>query len=516
MPKSVVATSTVGRAIDLGRAGVSSLKLRKDSQQVVADNARVHLAQRLGRLRGLPQKMGQILSMSDDTDTADAFADLTDSAQPIELDALLPVLEDQWGRDPKTVYSQIDPKGMAASLGQVHRATLNDGTEVAIKIQYPGIVEAVEADLKMLGWISKPLGGFSRGFDLDAYRDAIRGSLNEELDYIKEAEHQQNYARASRELDIVVPEVIQQLSTERILVTKWETGDTLEQAKTWPVDQRKALTKQLMQHFLVMLFEHGLVHGDPHAGNYRFRNTDSQTSIVLYDYGCVRAVSDDERLTLLRLIYETHNVPEADPYPLFVKLGFAADTLEPLRRKLPALSRVLFDPFSTPMKFDLKYWKRGERINDVLGDDRWNFRISGPASMIFLMRAFHGLIYYLRELQEPVSWTQYYRPLIRNYKDEFEQLDIPIPSNAETSFACLAKHLCIKVTDSGTVKAKVTLPAEAIDELHSVIDDEVKQKIESRGITLTDMVRKVRRTQYAPQEVFNLEDGNKRYEVWMQ
>ena len=107
-------------------------------------------------------------------------------------------------------------------------------------------------------------------------------------------------------------------------------------------------------------------------------------------------------------------------------------------------------------------------------------------------------------------------PLISKYKDEFEQLDVPIPSDSSTSFACLAKHLCIKVTDSGKVKAKVTLPAEAIDELHDVIDPEVRQKIESRGITISEMVRKVRKTQYAPQEVFNLQDGNKRYEVWMQ
>ncbi len=98
------------------------------------DNARLHLVQRLGRLRGLPQKMGQILSMSEDEETADAFAPLTDSAEPVPLEALLPVMAEQWKREPETVFSDIDAHGLAASLGQVHRATLRDGRVVAIKV----------------------------------------------------------------------------------------------------------------------------------------------------------------------------------------------------------------------------------------------------------------------------------------------------------------------------------------------------------------------------------------------
>ena len=92
MAKSVIATSTLRRAADLGRAGFHGLKLRGSTNEVVRDNARLHLVQRLGRLRGLPQKMGQILSMSEDEETADAFAPLTDSAEPVPLEALLPVM----------------------------------------------------------------------------------------------------------------------------------------------------------------------------------------------------------------------------------------------------------------------------------------------------------------------------------------------------------------------------------------------------------------------------------------
>ncbi len=516
MAKSVVATSTLRRAADLGRAGFHGLKLRGSTNEVVRDNARLHLVQRLGRLRGLPQKMGQILSMSEDDETADAFAPLTDSAEPVPLEALLPVMAEQWNREPETVFGDIDAHGLAASLGQVHRATLRDGRVVAIKVQYPGIREAVEADLKMLGWLSEPVGGLSRGFDLADYRRAIRDSLNEELDYVREAEHQRAYADASGELNVTVPQVIDELSGARVLTTVWEDGQTIREVKDWPAETRKALGRQMLKHFLFMLFDGGLLHADPHSGNYRFRAGDGEPQIVLYDYGCVRAVPEQERLTLLRLIHDTYHTTDADPYPFFVKLGFDPATLEPLRHKLPALCRVLFDPFSSPMKFDLQFWRRSERIGDILGDDRWNFRISGPARLIFILRAFHGLVYYLRELQEPVSWTQFLRPLIAKHADAMKRLELPVPADPRSSFACLAKHLCIKVTDSGTVKAKVTLPAEAIDELQNIIDPQVQEKIESRGITLDALVRKARVSQYAPQPVFSLDDGPKRYEVWLE
>ena len=109
----------------------------------------------------------------------------------------MPVIAEQWNCDPETVFSEIEPHGRAASLGQVHRATLRDGRTVAIKVQYPGIRQAVEADLKMLGWLSKPVGDLRRGFDLTDYRGAIRDSLDEELDYVREAEHQRRYAEAT-------------------------------------------------------------------------------------------------------------------------------------------------------------------------------------------------------------------------------------------------------------------------------------------------------------------------------
>ncbi len=97
-----------------------------------------------------------------------------------------------------------------------------------------------------------------------------------------------------------------------------------------------------------------------------------------------------------------------------------------------------------------------------------------------------------------------------------KRLELPVPADPRSSFACLAKHLCIRVTERRTLKAKVTLPAEAIDELQNIIDPPVREKIESRGITLDALVRKARASQYAPQPVFSLDDGPKRCETWLE
>lgn len=271
MTRSVVATTTVGRAASLAKAGFHSHRLRNASDTKVQESARLHLVQRLGRLRGLPQKIGQLVSMNDAGEEPSAYLPLTDSAEPVDLEDLLPVLREQWSCDPDDIIEDINPRGLAASLGQVHQATLRDGRLVAIKIQYPGIRQALEADLKMLGWLASPLGDLKRGFDFASYRDVIRGSLDNELDYMLEASTQRRYASLAGTLDMVVPGVIDELSGSQVLVTTWEDGDTIAVAARWPQAERFALAKQVMQQFLTMVLEHGEVHADPHSGNYRFR-----------------------------------------------------------------------------------------------------------------------------------------------------------------------------------------------------------------------------------------------------
>lgn len=508
----------IQRSVGYAQMANDMRKIKRATDDTVLENARKHLAQRMGKLRGLPQKIGQIMSMSEDLSKADAFADLNDQAEPLPFDVIQPILEKTWEGPLDTVVKDIEHHGLAASLGQVHRATLHNGQVVAIKVAYPDIRQAVMNDLKMLGWLSVPVGDLRRGFDLTAYREEIVRDLNEELDYRIELKNQKQYGQYANQIKgLIVPDVVEHLSSEHVLVTQWEDGDTLAEVIKWPAADRHELGRRILNQFFTMIFDHGFFHGDPNPGNYRFRRDSTHgPSVVLYDYGSVARLSTQDRLVLLKLITESA-AKKGDPLPLLIELGFNADLLTPIRGKLPALCSVLFEPFSGPMKFDLTRWKRTERIDDILNDDRWNFRLAGPAKIILLMRAFRGVLYYLEKINEPVSWERIFAPIFERYQNLVNTLQILPSPNSESSFESMAKHLRIEVFRDSLKKVSLTLPATAIEDLHNMMDDEVAKRIKARGIELTTIIQDARRNGYAPSELFELEipEESKLIRVWL-
>lgn len=506
------------RAFDLVQLGTSAWKLRQASDPAVAANARLALIQTMGRLRGLPQKVGQILSMGDD-ESADDFRPLTDKAQPLPFPVIQKTLEAAWKKPLASVVHDVNPSGLAASLGQVHHARLiTNDTEVAIKVRYPGIENSVASDLNLLGWLSSPFGGLRKQhFDMDAYRAEVLRDLEEELDYRVEAQNIVRFHEAVSLPYVVIPQLVEPLCRDNVLVMSWEEGEGIEEvARTWSPKDRKELGRRLLVLFFESLFGEGIVHADPHPGNYRFRLERGEPRIVLYDFGSLFQLTETEQLALARLMLATLQDRAEDPFPLFVLLGFDPATLAPLRHKLAPLCRVLFEPFCAEVPYPLGQWNRSERVSDILGDDRWNFRISGPARMIFLMRAFHGLVYYLEQLQEPVNWTWFCRPIVKRLERAAAELSLPAEPNPEATFARLARYLNIQVRENGSTKVKITLPAIAVDSLHEYIDEDVENKIRERGIHLDKLIHQVRRDGYRPCELFELDDPPKQFRVWME
>jgi len=497
----------------------------KSSDEVVKTNARKHLAQRMGKLHGLPQKIGQIMSMSNDAAAADPFAGLSDNAQAIPLEQVRAVLAQSWKTNPDVVVSEIDPRAFAASLGQVHRATLHTGETVAIKVAYPGIHDAVMADLKVLGWLSAPIGDLRRGFDLADYREEIVRDLREELDYNNEAKNQDEYRCAASNLDwLIIPETFEKLSTDKVLVTAWQDGDTIEKVVSeWSAKAKEELARRILRHFLTMLFDEGLVHGDPHPGNYRFRLDEhglplqGSPQIVLYDFGSIRRIPIKDRLTILRLITDSVN-RSSDPTGWLVALGFKQSLIDPIRAKIPAVCSVLFQPFASPAKFDLSKWNRTQRMDDILCDDRWNFRMAGPANLVLLMRAFRGVLFYLEKLGTPVSWERILAPILTRHSQAAEALLPPQVGPNPGDLATIAKHLRIEIYRGGVQKVSLTLPASSVEDLPEVMGEDVVQKVNERNIDLDEIVRNARRNGYAPMALFRIDDPHedKSVRVWME
>jgi predicted unusual protein kinase regulating ubiquinone biosynthesis (AarF/ABC1/UbiB family) len=401
----------------IGYAGLvrHARKLHQGNDKAVRDAGRRHVVARLGKLRGLPQKIGQMGSMRLEGDEFAAYQPLTDSSQPLPWKRMRKVLQKAWRCRPEKHLRWVDPEGFGASLGQVHRAELHDGRTVAVKIRYPGIRQAVMADLKVLGWIAGRALGMPKDADFSGIRDAILQNLEEELDYRIEAEHQRRYRVLARDMPRwVIPQIVDELSGEQVLTSVWESGERIESVSAWPQDERQQIADELIGGFAHMLFAHGLVHADPHPGNYRFARTGGRYRIVLYDFGSMVSVSAEHRVALLKLL-DAATRRAGDPYPELIALGFPAEVLAPFRPMLPAICWTLFEPVWQPGKQPLAWGRFGEQAGSPAGNGMAKLWTAMPAHLIFIRRALNGLRCYVERLGATVQWGPVLAPWLAKH-----------------------------------------------------------------------------------------------------
>jgi predicted unusual protein kinase regulating ubiquinone biosynthesis (AarF/ABC1/UbiB family) len=234
----------------------------------------------------------------------------------MSADLAAQVIREELGRHPDELFVEWDPQPLAsASIGQVHRAVVVDpatGLEraVAVKVQYPGVAEAIAADLRnadLLGAILKQ--GFG-GLDPDEMVAEIKERITDELDYELEARNQTVFADHYRGHPFIhVPEVLPSLSTRRVLTTELVTGHTWAEALTWDQRQRDMIGETLFRFVFRSLYGMHLFNGDPHPGNYLFHG---DGRVTFFDFGLVKHFSDAEMHTFVSMVrtaaYE-HDVP---------------------------------------------------------------------------------------------------------------------------------------------------------------------------------------------------------------
>lgn len=361
--------------------------------------ARQRLAQVLGQQRGVPTKVGQWLAGGEH---AEDFAVCTEALPPLPWPRIRKALTTAWRVPVETVLARVEEHGHAASLGQVHRAWLINGREVAVKVQYPDIAQGIEATLAVLGLLPQ-VGPIRRhGLDLSGHRSMLRTTLQQELDYLHEATLQRRAAQFAA-ADVIVPVIIDHLSSSTVLVQSWEDGCTLVEAVTWPAVWRDRVGAALVRRFLRQIIREGLLHGDPHPGNLRVRRTEDGVAIVQYDHGCMVDIppSLSEAFTALVVGARTGR---GDPLALLAQAGFAADKLAQISQRLPALLAIVLRPLARAGVTRAADWHPGAEIAAELGADRWWFRAAGTPQLFLITRAFGGLIRQLQQLDANVDW----------------------------------------------------------------------------------------------------------------
>ena len=278
-----VGTAVGGLAARLAGERVFGLKLDR------AEHAS-ELRAALGGLKGPLMKVAQIMSTIPEAlpkEYVQELQQLQANAPAMGWPFVKRRMQGELGPDWQKRFKSFEQTASAAaSLGQVHKAIGHDGRLLAAKLQYPDMMSAVEADLKQLQLIFAIYRRYDKAIDPRHIHAEIAARLREELDYVLEARHTRLYgAMLMNEASVHVPEVIDDLSTARLLTMTWLEGRRLTEFDDAPVETRNLIATNMFRAWYVPFYEYGVIHGDPHLGNYSAR---PDHGINLLDFGCVR------------------------------------------------------------------------------------------------------------------------------------------------------------------------------------------------------------------------------------
>lgn len=332
--------ANVTRGADASQAALARRQL-ETAKQIVAV---------LGTMKGAAMKLGQVMSFLDIGMVPEEFreefqhelAKLRDAAPTVSFKQMRRVIEDDLGEPIRKVFASFDEEPIAAaSIGQVYKATLRqDGRAVAVKVQYPGVAAAVRADLQNLDMIMRLLKRMTPQLDVKALSGEVRERIAEELDYELEAQNQRALRRIFRGHPfIVVPEVMSDLSHERVLVSELIEGVGFEQLKHSSQTERDRIGEIVFRFFLGCLYRHKQFSGDPHPGNFLslpdgrvafldfglFKRMDP--AAVELELACQRAVSEQDALALHKLLAGSGFLPEPEKVDPQHLLAYVQDAI---------------------------------------------------------------------------------------------------------------------------------------------------------------------------------------------
>ena len=377
----------------------------------------------LGDMKGAMMKVGQLLSFVHTADLVPepyrevyrtALAQLQADAPPMPPELVAEIVEHELGEPPDAAFAWFSPRPMAAaSIGQVHAAHLHDGREVAVKVQYPGVAEAIDADLRnneLLATVLKMgkgmLGSFAPNVDARAVAEEIRDRVGEELDYRTELANQQHFHDLYRDHPTIrIPYVVPELSTARVLTMELVDGMRWAAAVEQPQHLKDRWGIVIARFVYGSLWTHHVFNADPHPGNYLFHD---DGTVTFLDFGCVkrfrpehveamkameRAVIDDDDDALLRAFVDTgflhgKEIPSAEDVMAWYRPSY-----EPVLAPQPATYTREFAAEAVRRQFDpLGPWGKIVRAFDL------------PKDFVFLNRIFVGLNSVLAGLDATADW----------------------------------------------------------------------------------------------------------------
>ena len=378
----------------------------------------------LGQMKGAAMKLGQFASFIDTDFLPDEsreiyqeqLAKLRTSAPPMPWEKVEKVLDEEYEGEPLAeLFAEIEHEAFAAaSIGQVHRAELPDGRRVAVKIQYPGIAEALDADLRNAGTIVRLARALAPGLDAKAIAEELRERVMEELDYEYEAQNQRSFSRAYRDHPFIyVPDVMTRLSRRRVLVTELVEGLDFEQVKELPHEQRSRFGEIVFRGSFGSIYHLRHFNADPHPGNYILM---ADGRVAFLDFGMTKKLEHEQIVLEQRVIDAAfHNDPERFRAALH-ELGFIKNPSKLDAERLMEHMMAVSGWFVEDREIEISA-KRVMKIIESTNDPRSEYydlmrRESMPADELMGRRMEIGVVAVLGQLRAKRNWHRIMREWI--------------------------------------------------------------------------------------------------------
>ncbi len=409
-----MSTSVAGVALQLVGEKFLGVSIDRDAHSA-------NLMAVLGKFKGPIMKVAQILATIPNAlppEYAKAFQELQANAPAMGWPFVRRRMKAELGVDWQSNFIEF-PKNAtaAASLGQVHKAQDSDGNWVACKLQYPDMMSAVEADLNQLKLLLKIYKQYDDSVVMENVHAELADRLHEELDYRREANVQKLYAQLLKdEAHVHVPNVVGTLSTDRLLTTEWVDGCGVLEFEKAPLEDRNKIALNLFKAWYVPLYKTGIIHGDPHPGNYTVRD---DLSINLLDFGCVRIFNPDFVGASIDLYNALKNKDEELAVQSYKTWGFGdlnRETIEILNVWAGFLyGPILDDNIRTIGSSDEGVYgqETAREVHKKLRELRAGLPI--PREFVFMDRAALGIGSICIRLQSEVNWYRLFNEMIEGF-----------------------------------------------------------------------------------------------------
>jgi len=404
------------RAASLGRS-------EQDAQdRLEARHAETALAmvRTLGEMKGAAMKIGQLASFIDTEFLPPEYAEiyqrelakLRTSAPPMPWKEVARVIEEDYGEPVSEHFAEFEHEAFAAaSIGQVHRAKLLDGRDVAVKIQYPGVAEALEADLRNAGMLVRLAKTLAPGLDAKAVAAELRERVLEELDYEYEAQNQRSFARAYRDHPFIyVPDVVTRLSRRRVLVTEFVAGRQFDEIKQLGDEERSRFGEIVFRFCFGSIYHLQHFNADAHPGNYILMD---DGKVAFLDFGMTKKL-DLEQIELEQLAVDA--AARKDPEGLrraLHDLGFVKNPSKLDAERLMSHVMLIGGWYLEDREYEVSA-RRVAKIIESTSDPRSEYfdlmrRESLPAEELMGRRMETGVVAVLAQLRAKRNWHRIMR-----------------------------------------------------------------------------------------------------------